>query len=437
MEQEFSFKEIVYYILRKWFIVAIAIIIGCGSMLFYNLTRVKKNLWIFEGALLYNKEFSSSDLEGNSFNAAWEMYKLKRTNTFDIMMSNDVYMQVFNSVGVELYKNESESANFFKDIFVSTNNSTLKVVFAYPVQDAKQEAFAKEVVKVFLSAATKAAKDFDPSLNDSDGIIVGSVSRNLNIDAYAKQFNISTPTSMVMDSLIGCLIGFILGGVLVCLIYFIDPKIKSYRSISSITGNNLLGLIDKTSDKKVVYNQIATRLDIVNLKRGGKVICITSPNVDGSVSEVANFVAEHDAKLDHKTLLLSFSCDVELEKVAKLGFKDYIENGAKLEEVISTAKNGFDIIIPNGSNAWFKLLKNIDLFEALIAKYDKVIIDLPHNSDDCSIDVLTSVSDLILIIVNQENVRIKDITKLVVNITDPQEKIVGVVLHSITNSYVG
>ena len=54
MEKEFSFRNYFIYILRKWIIVALCVLIGGGIGAYYSLSFKTTNIAVYEGTIKFN-----------------------------------------------------------------------------------------------------------------------------------------------------------------------------------------------------------------------------------------------------------------------------------------------------------------------------------------------------------------------------------------------
>lgn len=147
MEKEFSFRNYFVYIMRKWIIVAICLLIGGGIGAYYSLSFKTTNIAVYEGTIKFNTLEYVYLLEKNGD-------IIKVDNVIDYEFYNDtakaivqtatesiLKTETFTAVSDQIYAGEKKAADkkekFFNHLVVTSENNFVKVDFAY---DIKSEA---------------------------------------------------------------------------------------------------------------------------------------------------------------------------------------------------------------------------------------------------------------------------------------------------------
>lgn len=411
MEQEFSFKELFLYCLRRWYLLVIIFLLSISGFVGYSLINSKPtNIFVSQGTITV-KSIDEFKLEGEDLGLSY--YATISQRAVNFMLAESVKTRVFEKYCDQLYPTVSraEKQRLFTSEFKAekTTDYGITVSFARSYKDDKDKALTKEVVSYYMSQAVI------ESVQDSallDGKLTSSALYEVlyvSPDGFSGQIDLTTALLM------GGGVGLVLGGLVCLSIFFIDPKIKSFKAISYFAGE-CLGVIRKDED----WEKCSVDFDTYFHAKGSKIIALTNSNSHHDKA-VAETFASGSVNAGRKVLLINMG---ETDNFSK-----FLLGEAAIEKI-----DEYDILTYSDTQQWTKLLSQEKKFHDLSARYDKVIIDIPNNNDG-TVGIVTFISDSVVISINQGTTQKKEFLNLCRQLS--KEKLAGVVIHSLTNSYVG
>lgn len=216
-----------------------------------------------------------------------------------------------------------------------------------------------------------------------------------------------------IDFLIGLGVGVVVGFIAVIIVYFADLRVKSYESVSGFTGELIAKDKDESIDKKKARYLSAKMMN-------DKSLFVCSFNNAPYGSGAAKAVAVELANCGLKTLLIDFS--------DKSNAKENIGAFLAGADVLPKETDGVARFGAGSESDWFLLINKKERFESLAEKYEKVVIFCPENNDG-SAAVIEKYADKITYIIDQKNIRLKHVKKVVCAINRPEASI-GTVIHN-------
>ncbi|MDE7394733.1 MAG: hypothetical protein K2M95_01270, partial [Clostridiales bacterium] len=249
MRKQFSFKEFLLYALRYWVITAVCIVIGLGAAFCMALlgraekVRYEGQAEIAGITTLY-PDVPETEKETTS------VYNTVCNHAMSAMWMDSNITELYNVIGEEYcsimrIKNSNNGELSFRKAFSFSNTSiAFKVAFTMTGNKANK-AFCEKAVNGYLEIAVASAKAKEKVLEENDASIM---LRNAERMAVPRKSFLST---LISKGLIGG-VGGVLGGLVVSLIvYFVDPRMTSYRDIAAVTGKRLLSATRGEADESV------------------------------------------------------------------------------------------------------------------------------------------------------------------------------------------
>ena len=254
------------------------------------------------------------------------------------------------------------------------------------------------------------------------------------VKKYAKQISTITLT------------GAVIAIIYIFIKYYFDSTIKSEEDIKSFKLD-IFGTVPTDSNDslyKESYKNIIANITTKSLDADKKVILLTSVDEisrkDETVYDLANIYADLNKKVLVIDADLKNNKQAELFKVkSKEGYVDLINSkSTKLDSYITKTKS-VDVIT-NGSTTLNEVevissKKNKDILDKLKEKYDVIIIDAPPAIGTNGTDILSTYSDITLLVVSNNITKSNDIKIMM----DKDEiKINGVIVNKVNsklNSY--
>ena len=251
------------------------------------------------------------------------------------------------------------------------------------------------------------------------------------VKKYAKQISCIT------------LAGAALAIVYIFIRFYFDSTIKSEEDIKSFKLD-IFGVVPNDSNNslyKESYKNIIANITTKSLDVDKKVILLTSADEVSSKDETVYDLANMYAELKKKVLVIDADLknnkQAELFKVkSKEGYVDLINSkSTKLDSYITKTK--LVDVIPNGSTTLNEVevissKRNKDILDKLKEKYDVIIIDAPPIIGTNGTDILSTYSDITLLVLSNNITKINDIK----NVMDKEDNnINNYSIHYMKNYY--
>ncbi len=400
MEKEFSFRNYFVYIMRKWIIVAICLLIGGGIGAYYSLSFKTTNIAVYEGTIKFNTLEYVYLLEKNDD-------IIKVDNVIDYEFYNDtakaivqtatesiLKTETFTAVSDQIYAGEKKAADkkekFFNHLVVTSENNFVKVDFAYDIKSEADEAAAVNVVNQYLkNAVAKITASYPELAGENKALIVSPVTKNFDTEAMSKIVESNNKPSLFVYMFIGLLGGFAAGAVIATLVYAFDPRIKSVAYILP-------------EDKaKVISAEKTCRAD------GALISLLTAVNASGTGS----------------ILLSDVNADENLKDFAG-AFADFAEKTGRNVKLIELEGDNNDVALN-----WRGRFEGKDDGSLNVYVYD--------NKSKGVLGYVSGKVSHVCLIVNQADTGAKSFTKAVDEISGAGGNYLGTLLYNITDSYVG
>ncbi len=400
MEKEFSFRNYFIYILRKWIIVALCVLIGGGIGAYYSLSFKTTNIAVYEGTIKFNTleyvyllEKNGDIIKGDTV-IDYDFYNDTAKAIVQTATESILKTETFTAVSDQIYAGEKKTSDkkdkFFNHLVVTSENNFVKVDFAYDIRSEADEAAAVNVVDQYLkNAVAKITASYPELAGDNKALIVSPVMKNFDTEAMSKIVESNNKPSLFVYMFIGLLGGFAAGMVIATLVYVFDPRIKS-----------------------VAYILPADKAKVISAEKncgdGGALISLlTAVNASGVDS----------------LLLSDVNADENLKNFAA-AFADFAKKAGRSVKVYELEGDNNEVVFN-----WR------DRFESDADGTLKVYV-----YDNKSKGVLGYVSgkvSQVCLVVNQADTGAKSFTKAVDEISGAGGNYLGTLLYNITDSYVG
>ena len=436
-EKEFSFADLFFYCIKKWFIVAVAAVIGIVAGLavwffqkdrdeYYRVSVAFCSLEVYK----YNNP-TSSDPPIQLEPEYSVLYSSATDNFRRIMTSTETIAEFVNTSDfvVNIAKAFPKSVSNIDEltekdcqVLFTKNVSLITSGFVFNAgisgefdTDEKREA-AKAILTSYAEFAKSKVYESNPSLKtytDTDGNEIGAISVS-NPIFYITDAALSEDNGVLNKIIMGFLIGFVIGAVAVIVIYFIDPRVKSPASLT-IGGE----IIAKTKDSSLKREAV---LRIAGKTKDEKMLLVASPEQSEFTDSFARAVAGEFAAAGLRTLYVDFSG----KEADGEGIKDFF--GGKAIADVVTKEDGYDTVTANSREDVISLMSKKEKFVTLKDDYDKIVVAYADSADGGAV-ALGGVVDKVVYVINQKITKRKNLEILESDI-DNREAEIGIYIHN-------
>lgn len=418
MKKEFSFKNYVVYALRYWLVLAICAVVGLGAGLLYGILSDRDNGVVYEGNIAVagiSSFFDSTTMEKETN----ETYNLIRSNAINAMIAEQVRADLFTQVQSEwmALKNYSASSlpaarkSFLSSLSVRQSGIYVYVSFSQQTAGDKENAFSEKAVNTYIELAKDAAADIEKIFTEGDKLIVTNASRVDSIE--------SDSMGIFMSSIIGTVIGVVLGALAMLIVYLADRKITSYNDIASFTGRKLLSV-----GSGAASNKVCPRIDCEMDGKNMLLIC----GSEQTSRRVAEMYGEYAYAAGRNAVRVDFTRgDNDGDS-----FGEYMRGEKPLNDCI-TDENGVAVL--KGNQSWALALTHEDKIESLKKQFGRVIMCAPYRGDG-SLGVLAKVSDKVVYAIDQSALKAATVLDIAQELQS-SDKAIGAVIEKTGKSFVG
>ncbi len=409
-EKEFSFRNYFIYVLKKWIFPVVAVIIGLGVGAYYSLAFKTTNIGIYEASI----KFSVSDYikylgnntgmsEGDFMNykdlgeslMVIASDELLKTDTYEFAKKNEEGAETEPKIKDIVYpdiKNEQTKCNeFFKNLNVSKSGYVVRVSFAYDTNYENGEETAIKVVETYTAIAKAAIVEANDDMDKpgNNAITIQRAKRNFDTTGNPLVSSNEKP-SLIMSLAVGFIGGLFVGIIIVTLIYAFDKRIKSVSDVLPEGMDNVISA-DKELNKETSFDTLRTLV----MSGDNHSLLLSGAAADGNVVEYAKAFCEY------------------LNKV-----------GTKANLTVLAAVSG------ENSEDWHAYFDNVK-------KSDCCEIYVYDNVEPYALGFISSKVKASCLIVNQANVKSKQLQDAALDVTESGGKYLGTVLYNLTDSYIG
>ena len=337
MEKEFSIGKYLKYVLRKWIVLLVCLVLGVGASAVIGLMSKEKTIHVYEGSVAINlnsyivakRGDTVGMLEGEYYNYS----NAVNATISSIVDKNELKSKTYEAVKSEIYKksDESERQQKFSEAFlIKVVGSQVIVSFIYECKTDEDIALAKKVVNQWIALASEEIKATDAvySLeNGSLGVTEAYREYDITNDRYKDIIEIEEKQSLVTLALIGAIVGAVVGVVINTVIYALDKKVKSVEDLLPEDKAIVLNAGAELTDKKALTNLYAG----VAVKEVKKLL-IAGVGKSAGASEFSEAFVSYAAECGKDVKLVKLT-DCKKEKFDEEGATVYIYEGAEESEI--------------------------------------------------------------------------------------------------------
>ena len=402
--EEINLKSLLNYYLERIKLIIICIIIFFLAAVVY--TVINRPKYISESTITVTGDLNSA--------------KTLSTNYAPQVTNNTILQTVISNLGLNTtVKNLKSNITAESD---ATSDSIYITVQNVNAQKAME--INAQLNKVYVDYILNVYGNDRLAITADATITGGGI-----VKKYAKQISCIT------------LAGAALAIVYIFIRFYFDSTIKSEEDIKSFKLD-IFGVVPNDSNNslyKESYKNIIANITTKSLDVDKKVILLTSVDEISSKDETVYDLANMYAELKKKVLVIDADLknnkQAELFKVkSKEGYVDLINSkSTKLDSYITKTK--LVDVIPNGSTTLNEVevissKKNRNILDKLKEKYDVIIIDAPPIIGTNGTDILSTYSDITLLVVSNNITKINDIK----NVMDKEDNnIKGVIINKVNN----
>ena len=390
-EKEFSFKNYFLYVLRKWIIPVLCVLVGAAIGLYYSISFKPTNVEVYEGAIRFNLEeyIKLVSPEGGLTEGDYSLYTATAESVMQIATDSVVKTKTYEQMESKLYPGVKDAGakrnRFFSSLKTERENYVVKVDFAYDVTSEADVTVAKEVVTTYLNLAVEKMIAGNANLQPENSVIsVSEAVRNYDTDIMSELVVNNAAPSLVSSLLIGAVGGAVLGVIVISLIYVFDPRIKC------------VGYILPENKSKVIY------ANKQSFSEGAYVSLLTALNKDNS----------------KECLIVSAVKDDSVKDFAK-GFCDYL---------LSSGKKVSLTVFGEGGENWRTFSE--------VAVKEGINVYAYAESEEGALGYISGRLGKTCLIINQAQVPAKKFVGAVNEISAAGGDYLGVVLYNTTDSYL-
>lgn len=303
MEQEYTLKQYCIYVLRRWIIIAAAVVVALAVGIASAVVKKPDyTVEMYEGYIDFDLEQYvnyKTDGGGITIEGDQAIYASSVSSMVQLVVDSSVESAVYDLMK-DGYKNtgattaEKIRGEFFDNLKVFSSGYRATARFAYRIKNDADREYAKSVIVAYRTLALLKVNekyDIDPTKSYSNFISSSDAYINHNtaeLDWVEEVKN----TSVVTAAVLGAVIGAVLGVVVTLVLYVSDKRIKSVRVILPEDKATVLyaGKGELNEDAAI---RLASRL--VSDKTGSVLVATVSP--DGSADCLAGFLRDKLAAL--------------------------------------------------------------------------------------------------------------------------------------------
>lgn len=315
-EKEFSFKNYFIYIIRKWIALVVCVVVGAAVGAYYSLSYKTTDIAVYEGNIRFSIYDYYAALNGNTDKLGEGEFALLSATADDViavatdpLLKTATYEAMKDSLNFKTKTDNEKRDKFFAAFKVVKEDRTVRVDFAYDIDNEDDEKTAKEVVSTYLTLAKDNAKEKivanNPELAEDNKVLtVSDVRQNFDTAEMKDLVATNEKPSIVNCLLIGILGGLVLGVVIDTAIYLFDPRVKSVYYALPAGKDNVI-----SAEKELIGEGsfVALRTAIDN--SGADKLLISSPAPDGNVVEYAKAFADYLTQSGKKAELTVLSAE--------------------------------------------------------------------------------------------------------------------------------
>lgn len=429
-ESEFSFKDLFFYCVKKWFVILVAAILGMG--LGFGIAALKSTdeesyrvSAVFCSLEVFRENYEPIDTEGITIEFEYPKLYDSATSEFRrIMTGTDgiaefVETDAFKTNVAVAFPNakidtpKDRQVLFNQNFEMVASGNAFNVGISGEFNTDEKRVAAKNLIKGYAEFATERVYDSNAKLRD---YINGNEKGAITVSApiyFLTANDLEKDGGLIKTALIGLAIGFVVGIIIAVVIYMVDPRVKSLACVN--TGGELIAKVKQDELKREAVLRIAGKT------KDDKMLLIASPEYDGFTDALAKAVSHEFAAAGLKTLYVDFSGGSEGGEIS-----DFY-SGKAVSEVVTKA-DGFDSVGSKNRANIAALMSKKEKFATLKDEYDKVVVSYSDNSDGGAV-ALGDVSDKVLYVINQKSVKLKNFQALITDI-DKKEAELGTYVHN-------
>lgn len=432
-ESEFSFKDMFFYCLKKWFVIAVAAVLGVGIGLGVSALRSNKeeSYWVsaqFCSLAVFkenNPQQSGSETVFPNPNYS-ELYSSATSDFQRIMTDSD---RIARFVESDLFKTNAAVA--FPDENIDTPKGR-QVLFGRYFDvisggtgvnigvkgefdtDEKRDA-AKNIIRGYAEFAKQEVYESNGSYahyKDASGEEVGAITISSPL-YFISANDLEKGGGLLKASLTGLIAGIVAGVLAVVVIYMIDGRVKSPSVLP--VGGELLAKVKEDELKRDAVLRIAGKT------KDDKMLLVASPEYDGFTEALSKALAHEFAAAGLKTLYVDFSSGSDGGEISEF------YAGKAAADVVSKS-DGYDSIGSKNRQNVTVLMSKKEKFASLKNEYDKIVVAYTDVGDGAAV-ALGGVSDKVLYVINQKATKLKKLKNLATDVDNPVAEI-GAYIHN-------
>ncbi len=211
-------------LLKRWFLIVIALIIGLGASIAYSLVKIKP-VYTATTSIVLKLAMSDKIESGDNTNNA-SLAKRNLPTVKECLISSkcaDAANAYYNVA------NNTRGSNVFKSgIQVSYGDSSM--IFTLGYTDATEELAREKLEAVIVAAPSILAEEIE--------------AESVDLIPVQKGYDVSASDNKARTIVIGGIAGFVMGVGLALLIYLLDNKVRTKEEIESLTGVTVIAYIN-------------------------------------------------------------------------------------------------------------------------------------------------------------------------------------------------
>jgi hypothetical protein len=289
---------------------------------------------------------------------------------------------------------------------------------------AEAEAAAKKLILLYTEFAREAAYAGNPSYVSYTGgdaiMLVDPVKMPFGLgDAASAQAD--EPRGVAASLLLGAVAGLAAGLIAAAVIYFADPRVKSFALIAQGGGVLLARSRESSPDAGAALN-IAAKTN------GAKTLLIAAAGDDAFANALAEAVCGEFTAAGLKTLFI----DLITTGTDAAAFDGYLSGAAKTAPAPEPGVRAY--MASRSRDGWTRLMSEKARFAELAAGFDKTVVSFNDFSRGGA-TVLGGVCDKTALVVDQKRARLADVASLINDLRggradDADGAVIGTYIHN-------
>lgn len=241
MEKEFSFVRFFKFAMRYFLVGVLLVALGLGIGAATALTAKSTQYEKYNASITFDMEkYAKASGLGTNDSA---VLSTRAAQIMEVLSSANVRSQTFAVLQNELYPAVASKTDklqrFNADLSTQKFTNSLTISFIYDMtaateeEEGKNRELAQRVITTYMDVAAQAVREFNDVLVNpvtfEQVFVISRIQSSYDLPAEALESN--KGVSLIKNTVVGGVAGGVIAALVIFLLYFFDPRIKSVEDI--------------------------------------------------------------------------------------------------------------------------------------------------------------------------------------------------------------